>query len=173
MQEPSLEYLNGLRKQGMRPGFVGLIVKNKKVMFLYQMKYDLWGFPQGGIQNKETPMEAILRVSKEELGEEFAEYFDMRCECLGEDRIEFRPEKSEGQDLHDDEGNKIRMIGKHYFFYLISCQEEKIDLTKSIYTHARWADYVESQNLITKIYQQGKQRITKKAIELLREKGSI
>lgn len=50
---------------------VGIIVTNRKGQLLWAKRFgshDAWQFPQGGINDDETPVEAMYRELKEELG---------------------------------------------------------------------------------------------------------
>lgn len=50
---------------------VGIIVMNKKGQLLWARRFgsqNAWQFPQGGINDNETPLEAMYRELKEELG---------------------------------------------------------------------------------------------------------
>lgn len=56
-------------KQGFRPN-VGIILCNSKgqVLWARRIGQDAWQFPQGGIQDGETPEEALFRELEEEVG---------------------------------------------------------------------------------------------------------
>lgn len=50
---------------------VGIIVTNRKGQLLWAKRFgshDAWQFPQGGVDDHETPLEAMYRELKEELG---------------------------------------------------------------------------------------------------------
>ena len=52
-----------------RPCVVAVIVGPKnKVLWCQRMDHDGWQFPQGGIDRGESPLEAVLRETKEEVG---------------------------------------------------------------------------------------------------------
>ena len=55
--------------EGYRPN-VGIIIfnKDKKVLWAKRSNEDSWQFPQGGIQNNETPEAAMYRELMEEVG---------------------------------------------------------------------------------------------------------
>jgi putative (di)nucleoside polyphosphate hydrolase len=54
---------------GYRPN-VGIILANQsgQVLWARRIGQDAWQFPQGGIDNKETPEQALYRELKEEIG---------------------------------------------------------------------------------------------------------
>lgn len=56
-------------KEGYRAN-VGIIVcnKNKKVLWAKRVDEDAWQFPQGGINEGESPKDAMFRELKEEVG---------------------------------------------------------------------------------------------------------
>ena len=45
-----------------------IIIKNKRVAMIHSMKYDYYKFPGGGIENGESPVEAMIRETREEAG---------------------------------------------------------------------------------------------------------
>ena len=45
-----------------------IIIKNNKVAMVYSKKYDYYKFPGGGIDENETPIEALIRETLEEAG---------------------------------------------------------------------------------------------------------
>ena len=45
-----------------------IIIKNKRVAMIHSMKYDYYKFPGGGIENGESPVEAMIRETREESG---------------------------------------------------------------------------------------------------------
>ncbi len=119
MEKPTLEKLDQYRKEGFRPGVVACLVHNKTVLLVYKKDYKLWQLPQGRIDNKEEPKEALRRMMVEELGEDFAKkvnYEDIKY--IDEDRMEFKPGRHEVEKLADDAGNEVNMLGKVYIFAL-------------------------------------------------------
>lgn len=56
-------------KDGFRHGVGIILVNNKRQLFLAKrIGKDAWQFPQGGIQEAESPEEAMFRELKEEIG---------------------------------------------------------------------------------------------------------
>lgn len=45
-----------------------IIIKNKKVLLIYEKQSEYWGFPKGHIEGKETETQTALREVKEEVG---------------------------------------------------------------------------------------------------------
>ena len=54
---------------GYRPN-VGIVLFNNagQVLWARRSRHDGWQFPQGGIDKNETPKQAVLRETKEEVG---------------------------------------------------------------------------------------------------------
>lgn len=46
MRSPTLEQINDIRKTGFRPGVVGCLINNDKVLLFYKREYDQWTFPR-------------------------------------------------------------------------------------------------------------------------------
>ena len=45
-----------------------IIIKEKRVAMVHSLKYDYYKFPGGGIENGESPVEAMIRETREEAG---------------------------------------------------------------------------------------------------------
>ena len=45
-----------------------IIIKNNKVLLVYEKNRNFWGFPKGHVENGETEIETALREVKEEVG---------------------------------------------------------------------------------------------------------
>lgn len=45
-----------------------ILVRNGKIAMIHSLKYDYYKFPGGGIESGESPMEAMLRETREEAG---------------------------------------------------------------------------------------------------------
>ena len=45
-----------------------IIIINKKVAMIHSLKYDYYKFPGGGIENGESPIDAMIRETREESG---------------------------------------------------------------------------------------------------------
>lgn len=45
-----------------------IIIANKKIAMIHSLKYDYYKFPGGGIENGESPIDAMIRETREESG---------------------------------------------------------------------------------------------------------
>ena len=45
-----------------------IIIRNEKIAMIHSQKYDYYKFPGGGIENGESPIEAMIRETREEAG---------------------------------------------------------------------------------------------------------
>lgn len=45
-----------------------IIINNKKVAMIHSIKYDYYKFPGGGMKDNETPVDAMIRETREESG---------------------------------------------------------------------------------------------------------
>ena len=45
-----------------------IIIRDGKIAMIHSLKYDYYKFPGGGIENGETPVEAMIRETREEAG---------------------------------------------------------------------------------------------------------
>lgn len=174
MKEPSNKILDIVRKKGLRPQVVACVIHNRKILFLYNKEHKIWGFVQGGVDNKERPYRATLREVAEELGESFAK--NCRVSPLGvfgQNEIEF-PKKLHGsKELHTDKGEEVKLIGKKYFYVLINSKSKYIKLRKSEFDKYKWLTYDEAYKLIKSIYQKGKKAMSAEILDLLFEHDII
>ena len=51
-----------------RPSARSIIIQNGKAAMIHSLKYDYYKFPGGGIEKGETPVEAMIRETREESG---------------------------------------------------------------------------------------------------------
>lgn len=165
----SLEKIDSFRKQGLRPDVVGCFLNDRKILFVYHKEYNLWQIPQGGIDNRETAEDALVREMGEELGADFVAGCEDKVYYLGEDKIEFPKQTQDIRELFSDDGQQFKMIGKKYFFFAIPCPEPKLDLSVTEFSDSKWLGYDDAIKLSGAIYQSGKRRVTEKAIKLLKE----
>ena len=172
MKDLNLAKLDSYRRQGYRPVGVGCFINNKQVLFLYKKEYDLWQFPQGGIENKETPKEALLREMNEELGVDIMAYIK-EIDFLGESKAIFKADTYRQRDLKTDDGQPVFMKGKRYFIFAVNTNLKEIDISKSEFDKYIWVGYDQARKLAEAIYQRGKKRVTLYALELLRENKFI
>lgn len=171
--EISQEDIDAIRKSSFRPQIAVCLVYRKKVFMFFDDKYKLWQFPQGGIDNGETLISAVKRELEEELGNEVGKHIVGEPELLFEDKISF-PEKLWGsRELKLDDGMKMFMKGKHFFYIALEVDLPGFDMKNSEFSEYRLMGAKEADKLIDQIYQFNKQRISRKAIEFLKGKDLI
>lgn len=169
MASPTQKDFDIIRRQGFRPQVVGCILHDKKILFVYDQKYNLWQLPQGGVDNKESLEDAFQREMAEELGSEFVENIKDKLMVVGTDQIIFPASTQDSRQLMTDTGETIFMQGKKYFFAVAASSDSKLDITHSEFDDFCWVSYKEALDLTERIYQKGKQRITRKAVDILKE----
>lgn len=163
-----LEIIDNIRQKGFRPQVVGCFVNDNKILLLFHKKYKLWQLPQGGINNRETVLEALKREMEEELGVDFIKNCDFSDTLITEEAQLIFPKKHQGsRELKTDEGQEKSMKGKRYFFLKINARETQIDLKKTEFDDYLWLNKTDALKLAQKIYQKGKREITLKAITSL------
>lgn len=173
MTELTLQQLDALRREGLRPNVVACIVYQKKILFLYHEEYKLWGFAQGGVDNHKMATEALWGELSEEVGEVFLDHLDKNVEFLGYDQIDFPSSRQGSKELRTDAGKEMKMRGKFYLFYLVRCFDPKIDVRASQFDGARWVSFEDAAILVNTIYQKGKKRIIEKALQLVKSTGEL
>lgn len=173
MKTPTLKQIDEIRKDGYRANVVACFLHNKKTLLLFQGEYKLWGFPQGGINNKEKPQDAILRGAEKDLGKEFVKNIGKKFNYFYDDLIDFPEHKHGVKDLKTDDGEDVLMKGKKYLFFAIKMKSEDIDLKDTEFEQLAWVDYKSAKFLADRIYQINKARITAAALDKLKEEGYI
>ncbi len=174
IKEPTLKELDEIRKEGFRPGVVACIIHQKKVLMLYKKEYRIWMFPQGGIENKEVPLASLRRNLADDLGEEFMQYIDFsKVLIVDKDRMEFKPGSHEVEELFDDAGNKLQLIGKEYLFCVLNADSNKLKIENTKYDEVFWMSFREAYFVADRMYQKGKRRITLKVLNALENFGLI
>jgi len=168
----TLPEIDAIRKSGLRPQVVGCFVHDKKILFVYKKEYDLWQFPQGGVDNGETVEKACDREMAEEVGEVFASK-TVKGGVVGEDQIVFPNETQNTKALATDDGTPVFMRGKKYFFMALKAESPDFNVEETEFDDYRWLDYADALDLASSIYQSGKRRITLTALKILHEKGLI
>ena len=172
-KEQTAKQLDEMRTTGYRPTVIVCCIHEKKVLMLFKKDYRLWLLPQSGVDAKEDPVKIGLKEIKETLGATFTKKCAKTALYLGEDQVEFLPEKQTNEEMATADGKAFKIIGKHYYFYALACETDKIDLGETQYDEFYWFDSKPGLVLASKIYQPGKRRITMKALGLLQEKGLI
>ena len=131
-----------LDQNGYRP-CVGIILLNQdnKVFWAKRIRRSGWQFPQGGIRNKETPLEAMYRELKEEIGlNEDHVSMIARTKCwLHYDVPEDMRKPKRNDRWANFKGQKqiwflLRMLDQDYHINLKSTSLPEFD-------DWRWADY--------------------------------
>ena len=171
MQPPSLDTLNELREDGFRPQVVGCFLHNEKLLFVYNKEFDLWQFPQGGIDNNEDVFDALAREMREELGPAFwKQVSDNDIKLMFKDEILFAPDKRGKRDLQTDKGDSVMMKGKTYFVALVMIEKEQIDLDSSEFDATEWASFDRSKKIVESVEQKGKRRLMRRIVDELHER---
>lgn len=169
----SLTDIDTIRKVGFRPTAVACFILNRKVLLVYHEEYKLWQLPQGGVDNEELPEETIRREAEEELGVSFVANMTDDLQFIGRDRVEFRPEKYNVRDLKSDAGEPLEMRGKEYLFFAVPVTKDELKVAESEFSQHEWHTFRSAQARIEEIYQPGKQRITRRAVQFLLDEGVI
>ncbi len=164
--EVTLEQLDDLRHTGMRPQALCCIVKEQQVLFVYDRTYDLWQFPQGGIDNGETIEQAANREMNEELGTEFASTLSF-ISIIADNEIKFVKDKHGARPLQTDAGEAMIMKGKHYFYCVLQADTHSYS-NDTQFAKAAWLTYDDAVKRATTLYQKGKKRVTLSALEALK-----
>ncbi len=172
MNYPSLQKIDKIRQQHLRPEVVGCVLYNKKLLFVYDQKHQLWQLPQGGINNKENIQEAIKREMQEELGESFSKKLKINS-LVGDDKIIFPSSQTNTRHLQTDQGKDVAMKGKKYFFIAIDASQQNLDISNTEFDDYKWFSYDSAMLFTNIIYQKGKRRLTKNILETLRNKWLI
>ncbi len=172
MDYPSLQKIDKIRRQQLRPEVVGCILHKQKLLFVYDKKRQLWQLPQGGIRNGESIPEAVKREMNEELGENFSQNLKINS-LVGEDKIIFSPSKINARHLQTDQGKNIAMKGKKYFFIAIDAPQQNLNISDTEFDDYKWFSYDSAMIFANMIYQKGKRRLTKNILKTLRSKWLI
>jgi 8-oxo-dGTP pyrophosphatase MutT (NUDIX family) len=164
-----LKHLDEIRKRGFRPEVVGCFIYAQKILMVYKQKHDLWQLPQGGIENHESIDQAFWRELKEELSEELLASCDKNIKMIGAEEAKFFVRNL--RELNSDTGKKLSMKGKKYFFIAVSTSRSQFQPTE--FEDYKWLNFEEATVLAQTIVQPRKQRITLKALNLLKKKELI
>ncbi len=174
MSKPTLEQLDKIRQEGFRPSVVACLLHDKKLLMVYKKEYKLWQIPQGGINNKEDPDDALRKELTEEFGAEFVKQVDFSTtRYLDKDQMEFKPGRHKVVAFADDSGKEINMMGKLYYFVAVDCISDNLDITRTQFDQHFWMSFREAYFLAEKMYQKGKKRVTIKILNTLYNSGLI
>lgn len=173
MITPSLSQIDSIRTEGFRPQVVGCFINSKKLFMFYQKQYEIWQFPQGGVDNKESIEDAIAREMTEELGAEFFKLAIKSYTLLGSNSVKFPPQNRGTRKLETDDGQPIQMRGKWYYFIAIPTTTDSININQTEFDDYKLLSHSEAFKLAGTIYQKGKMRVTMLAIDLIKQHGLI
>lgn len=135
----------------------------------WDKKYQLWQFPQGGIEPQTTISQAFRDEMVEELGPDFYQQTDKKLIYFLTADIEFPITQQNKKILITDAGQKVPMLGKHYFFFASQASNPDLDIKEIEFDDYRWLTYDEARSLAGKIGQAGKKRTTLLALEALKK----
>ena len=105
-----------------------IIIKNKKVLLVYEKNRNFWGFPKGHVENGETEIETALREVKEEVG-------------LDVD-IDVEKRYTLNYIIRDE-------IDKTTVLYIAKPKNEKLVVQESEIENVKWCDFKEALNTLT------------------------
>lgn len=171
--EPTVEVLDQMRETGYRPTAVACLLHDKKILLLFKLEYKIWSLPQCGINTEELASQALWRELHEEMGVDFYNNLDGSIVYIGDDQVEFLPEKQTGEELKTNNGKSFKMVGKHYYFFAVGVKTEEVKIEQTEYNEYYWLNAKAAKIMASKMYQPGKKRITQKAIDLLTAKGLL
>lgn len=105
-----------------------IIIKDNKVLLVYEKNMNFWGFPKGHMEKGENEIETALREVKEEVGLD----------------VEIDNEKRYVLNY-----NVRNEIDKTTVLYVASPKNEKIVMQESEIEDAKWCDFEEALNTLT------------------------
>lgn len=105
-----------------------IIIKNKKVLLVYEKGRNFWGFPKGHIEENENEIETALREVKEEVG------------------LEVNIISNKRYILNYNIRNEI---DKTTILYLATPKDDKIIMQESEIENVKWCDFEETINTLT------------------------
>ena len=105
-----------------------IIIKNNKVLLVYEKNRNFWGFPKGHMENGENEIETALREVKEEVGLD----------------VEINEEKR--YVLNYIIRNEI---DKTTVLYLAKPKSEKITMQESEIENIKWCEFDEALDTLT------------------------
>lgn len=105
-----------------------IIIKNKKVLLVYEKNRNFWGFPKGHMEEGENEIQTALREVKEEVGLE----------------VEIDEEKRYTLNyIIRDEIDKTTVL------YIATPKSEEIIMQESEIENIKWCDFDEALNTLT------------------------
>ncbi len=173
LKDPTLEEMDELRKQGLRPSIVGCFFNNKKILLAYQKTFNQWLLPQGGVENKEAIKDAFSKELSEEVTEDFIKKCDTNIKLVAVDKIEFPPSKQGLRDMSTDSGDSVVMKGKYYYFYATEVKDTDITIGATEFDDIKWLNFEEAYKLIKETNTGGRLRMIMNLLNTLKEKGLL
>lgn len=105
-----------------------IIIKNGKVLLVYEKNRNFWGFPKGHLENGETEIETALREVKEEVG-------------LDVD-IDVEKRYTLNYIIRNE-------IDKTTVLYIAKPKNEKLVVQENEIENVKWCDFKEALNTLT------------------------
>ncbi|MCI8344917.1 MAG: NUDIX domain-containing protein [Clostridia bacterium] len=105
-----------------------IIIKNRKVLLVYEKNTNFWGFPKGHMEEGESELQTALREVKEEVG--------LEVEIDKERRYELN------YIIRDE-------IDKTTVLYIAMPKNEEIIIQESEIANIKWCDFDEALNTLT------------------------
>ena len=105
-----------------------IILKNKKVLLVYEKNRNFWGFPKGHMENGETEIETALREVKEEVGLDVEIDKDRRYTL--------------NYIIRDE-------IDKTTILYIAKAKNDEIIIQENEIENIRWCSFEEALNTLT------------------------
>ena len=105
-----------------------IIIKNKKVLLVYEKNRNCWGFPKGHMEDGETEIETALREVKEEVG--------LDVEIDKERRYTLN------YVIRDE-------IAKPTVLYIAKAKNDEIIMQENEIENIRWCSFEEALNTLT------------------------
>ena len=105
-----------------------IILKNKKVLLVYEKNRNFWGFPKGHMENGETEIETALREVKEEVGLDVEIYKERRYTL--------------NYIIRDE-------IDKTTVLYIAKAKNDEIIMQENEIENIRWCSFEEALNILT------------------------
>lgn len=105
-----------------------IIIKNRKVLLVYEKNRNFWGFPKGHMEEGENEIETALREVKEEVG------LDVEIDVNKRYTLNY---------IIRDEIDKTTVL------YIASPKNENIKMQESEIEDVKWCDFDEAINMLT------------------------
>ena len=105
-----------------------VIIKDKKVLLVYEKNRNFWGFPKGHMEDGETEIETALREVKEEVGLDVEIYKERRYTL--------------NYIIRDE-------IDKTTVLYIAKAKNDEIIMQENEIENIRWCSFEEALNILT------------------------